>query len=186
MLAVIRAALRAALVLALSLLMSSAVAASAAADGGEAADAAFHIGVRTIEVGAPIPVTVVGAEPGSAWEIREQSTAALLGMLTVGEDGTGTATVSLPLDTDLGSAELVAVHGDVELSSSASVGSSTTQGAAPPVAVEEGAPLPPAAVAAIAVFGAVALIAAALLVIARRAASRTQSNPGMQSKEIAS
>lgn len=185
MLAVIRAALRAALVLALSLLMSSAVAASAAADGGEAADAAFHIGVRTIEVGAPIPVTVVGAEPGSAWEIREQSTAALLGVLTVGEDGTGTATVSLPLDADLGSAELVAVHGDVELSSSASVGSSTTQGAAPPVAVEEGAPLPPAAVFG-AVFGAVVLIAAALLVTARRAASRTQSNPGMQSKEIAS
>ena len=166
----IRAAIRAAAVVVLSLLLSSAVAASAAADGGDGQDASLHIGVRAIAVGEPIPVTVVEAEPGSTWEIREQSTDTALGVLTVGADGTGTATVSLPLDTDLGSAQLVAVNGDHELSSGASIGSSVTPAGEPErAAADPGFPVIPAiaVIVAVVILGAVALI-----IRARRRAAR--------------
>jgi 5'-nucleotidase len=165
----IRASMRAAAVVVLSLLLSSAVAASAAADGGDGQDASLHIGVRAIAVGEPIPVTVVEAEPGSTWEIREQSTGDALGVLTVGADGTGTATVSLPLDTDLGSAELVAVSGGLELSAGASVGSSASHDhattAAPPSSADAGDPV------AVAIAGIVALGAIALVIRTRRRAA---------------
>lgn len=167
----IRASMRAAAVVVLSLLLSSAVAASAAADGGDGQDASLHIGVRAIAVGEPIPVTVVEAEPGSTWEIREQSTGDALGVLTVGADGTGTATVSLPLDTDLGSAELVAVSGGLELSAGASVGSSVTPAGEPEqAATDPGFPVIPAiaGVVAIVILGAVVLISTARRRAARR------------------
>lgn len=166
----ISAAIRAAAVVVLSLLLSSAVAASAAADGGDGQGASFHIGVRAIAVGEPIPVTVIEAEPGSTWEIREQSTSTALGVLTVGTDGTGTATVSLPLDTDLGVAQLVAVNGDRELTSGASVGSSVAPAGEPKQAVADpGFPVIPAitVIVAIVILGAVALI-----IRARRRAAR--------------
>lgn len=157
----ISAAIRAAAVVVLSLLFSSAVAASAAADGGDGQDASFHIGVRAVAVGEPIPVTVVEAEPGSTWEIREQSTDTALGVLTVGADGRGMATISLPLDTDLGTAQLVAVNGDRELTSGASVGSSIAPAGEPQEpAADPGFPAIPAVavVVALVILGAVALI----------------------------
>lgn len=174
----IRSAIRGLAALALAILMSSAVAASAAADDLDQT-VTFHIGVRTVAVGEPIPVTVVGAEPGSTWEVRERSTDTALGILAVGEDGTATATVSLPLDTKPGSTELVAVSGDVELSSAASVGSSVAHEVAVVAEAEApGAfPVVPVAAAATAVLIALAVL---LLIRTRRGATRRTS------KEIAS
>lgn len=153
--------------LVLSVVLSSAGAPFATADGGAEPQSGLHIGVRTVAVGDPIPVTVVGAEPGTTWEVRELDSGTVLGVLSIGEDGSGTTTVSLPLSTDVGAARIVAVHDGTELGAEASVGSREGVPAGAPVAAAVTDPAPsgpplallivPAAVAAVGAGGVIAL-----------------------------
>lgn len=128
------------LVLAVAIPLASGPAPSVAlADGGssrvmmaEDADgsaAALHVGIRQIAVGQPIPLTIVGVEPGSTWQIRDQASGTPLGTLTAGEDGTGTTSVSLPTATDIGDTAFLAVNGDQELATAATIGSTVTASA---------------------------------------------------------
>lgn len=82
----------------------------------------LHVGVRQAAVGDPIPVSIVGAAAGSVWDVSLIASDTLLGTVTVGDDGTGTALVSLPLGTDPGSVELEASSGGTEISTSVSSG----------------------------------------------------------------
>ena len=187
---------RAALALAVALPLVVGAAAPATAAGGSASgvaaattslvapvraaspqpgDPVLHIGIRQAAVGEPVPVTIVGAAPGSTWEIREGASGTPLAALTVGEDGTGTALVSLPTATDAGDAALTAVGDGHELSvpltvGSAAVGSTAARG--PDPAPEQGVPMPVVLLAAGAVAGAGAAVGGVLLLRRRTRAAR--------------
>ncbi|KQZ85298.1 hypothetical protein ASD56_02790 [Microbacterium sp. Root166] len=104
-----------------------------------AAQPALHVGVRQAAVGDPIPVTIVGAEAGAVWEVAIASPETVVGTVTIGDDGTGTTMVSLPLGTDAGSVEFTASAGGRQISSSLSSAGDTTAGEAeaPATAADE-------------------------------------------------
>lgn len=127
------------------------VAASSAHAGGAAsvsvvlhstdavAQPALHVGVRQAAVGDPIPVTIVGAETGAVWEVAIASPETVVGTVTIGDDGTGTTMVSLPLGTDAGSVEFTASSDGRQISSALSSAGDTTAGEAeaPATATDE-------------------------------------------------
>ncbi|MHC3000096.1 hypothetical protein [Microbacterium sp. HJ5] len=139
---------------------------------GRAADAspapALHVGVRQAAVGEQIPVTIVGAEAGTTWEIALASGDTVVGSVTVGDDGTGTTLVALPTDTDPGSLELTATAGDEEISTALSSAGDTTAAAAEEAAAPPATQADPAASASPLIIGGVAAAALAIAAVAVR------------------
>ncbi len=129
--------------------------------------------MRQAAVGDPIPVTIVGAEAGGVWEVAIASPETVVGTVTIGEDGTGTTLVALPLGTDAGSVEFTATSGGEQISSSLSSAGDTTGAAdepeAAPIADEAPASqLTTPVVAGIAVAAALGLAGVVTFLILRR------------------
>ncbi|WP_127473298.1 hypothetical protein [Microbacterium sulfonylureivorans] len=174
-----RSALMASAALAAALVIAPAAASTAHAQSpasapsiARAADAAaqptLHVGVRQAAVGDPIPVTIVGAEPGTVWEIALAAPETVVGTVTVGDDGTGTTLVALPVSVEAGALELTAAMDGAEISTSlSSAGDTSVPAEAADAAAGAIADAPASAIASPLLLGAAAtgLIAGAATAI---------------------
>lgn len=133
----------------------------------ETDDAALHVGVRQASGGDQVPVTVTSSTDGMTWELALARDDVALGSVSVGEDGTGTALVTIPAGTPSGVAEITATSGGEELTASVSVAGPAE--AAPASAAAPSSSLMPAVVGgAIVVLAAVVLAVAVVLLTRRR------------------
>lgn len=73
-------------------------------------------GVTRVAPGDSVPLELTGGVPGATFVIELRSDPVQLGTLTLGTDGSGTGTFTIPADTPAGDHLLVAVLGDVEIS----------------------------------------------------------------------
>lgn len=137
-------------------------------------EAALHVGVRQVNDGGQVPVSVVSSTAGTTWEVELADDGTVLGTVTIGEDGTGTALVTIPIGTPSGVAEITATGSGEELTASVSVAghAGAPSSAAPSASVDV---LPAALGGGIAVLAAVALAVAVTLVARRRRPPRPEA-----------
>ncbi|UFU06859.1 OmpL47-type beta-barrel domain-containing protein [Ruania halotolerans] len=76
----------------------------------------LHIGRTRAAPGDEVTVELTGGVPGATFVIELRSDPVQLGTLTLGSDGSGTVTVTVPADTAGGEHQLVAVLGETEVS----------------------------------------------------------------------
>lgn len=132
----------------------------------EADDAALHIGVRQASGGEQVPVTVTSSTDGVTWELALAPDDVVLGSVSVGADGTGTALVTIPAGTPSGVAEITATSGGEELTASLSVAGPAD--AAPATAAGPSTSLMPTVVGGAILVLAAVVLAAVVVLLARR------------------
>ncbi|WP_169581156.1 MULTISPECIES: hypothetical protein [Microbacterium] len=133
----------------------------------------LHVGVRQAGAGDPIPVTIVGASAGEVWQVVLAAPQTTLGTLTIGQDGTGTTLVSLPVESDPGSVDIVARTDGEEISTALSSTGDREAAASVPVesAPDRTAPAPSALPVPVLIAGGAAAavaVATTFVIVARR------------------
>ena len=79
------------------------------------------IGVSRVAPGGQLPITVTGAQPGAVFLVELHSEPAVLGNLTVGEDGSATGDFTIPYSTSAGEHRVVLVLPDATLEATITV-----------------------------------------------------------------
>jgi hypothetical protein len=75
----------------------------------------LHLGVTRVAPGGTVPVAITGGNAGAVFELSLHSAPVALGTVTIGADGTGMATVTIPASVVAGSHELWATLGGTTL-----------------------------------------------------------------------
>jgi hypothetical protein len=74
--------------------------------GGVSGHEQLHLGVTRVAPGGQVQLAVTGGESGAVFELSLHSDPVTLGSLTIGKDGTGMATVTIPASIQSGTHEI--------------------------------------------------------------------------------